>query len=116
MGGSEEVSRSRSGAEAKQSRHRARPRGVDGPLALISELRRHGCELSPGKMYPVVNGKVRKYYAITRRGGAALADARAKIGELVGEPLEADLAKRRAKATLPGTGRGGRRSAEGRRA
>lgn len=77
-------------------------------LALISELRRHGYELSPGKMYPVlheleqagylrridrvVNGKVRKYYAITRRGAAALKDARRKIGELVGELLVADVA------------------------
>jgi DNA-binding PadR family transcriptional regulator len=95
--------------------HHAAEEAVYG-LALISELRRHGYELSPGKMYPVVNGKVRKYYAITRRGVAALADARAKIGELVGELLEADLGKRRAKATLPGTGRDGRRSAEGRRA
>src|SRR5215475_10039386 len=53
-------------------------------LALIAELRRHGYELSPGTLYPllhqleeagyldrldrVVNGKVRKYYALTRRG------------------------------------------------
>jgi PadR family transcriptional regulator PadR len=77
-------------------------------LALITELRRHGYELSPGKLYPVlheleragylwrlnrvVNGKVRKYYVLTRRGGAALRDARRKIGELVGELLEADIA------------------------
>lgn len=110
--------------------HHAAEAAVYG-LALISELRRHGYELSPGKIYPVlheleqakylrridrvVNGKVRKYYAITRRGVAALADARTKIGELVGELLEADLAKRRANATLPGTGRGGRRHAERRR-
>jgi DNA-binding PadR family transcriptional regulator len=73
-------------------------------LALIAELRRHGYELSPGTLYPVlhqleeagylsrvdrvVNGKVRKYYALTRRGGLALAEAREKIGELVGEVLE----------------------------
>jgi PadR family transcriptional regulator PadR len=72
-------------------------------LALIAELRRHGYELSPGSMYPllhqledagylrrvdrIVNGKVRKYYAITRAGAGALADARRKIGELVGEVL-----------------------------
>lgn len=75
-------------------------------LALISELRRHGYELSPGTLYPVlhqlekagylrrlnrvVGGKVRKYYLLTERGGAALGDARAKIAELVGEILEPD--------------------------
>jgi PadR family transcriptional regulator, regulatory protein PadR len=73
-------------------------------LALIGELRRHGYELSPGTLYPVlhqlmkagylgrldrvVNGKVRKYYVLTRRGGRALSDARKKIGELVSEVLE----------------------------
>jgi DNA-binding PadR family transcriptional regulator len=75
-------------------------------LALIEELRRHGYELSPGTLYPVlhqleatgylsrlnrvVNGKVRKYYALTRRGRLALAAAREKIGELVGEVFEID--------------------------
>lgn len=106
--------------------HHAAEEAVYG-LALIAELRRHGYELSPGKMYPalheleqakylrridrVVNGKVRKYYAITRRGVAALEDARTKIGELVGELLAADFVRRRANAVLPGTKRGGRRHA-----
>jgi len=83
-------------------------------LALITELRRHGYELSPGKLYPVlreleeagylarlprvVNGKVRKYYVLTRRGGVALKGAREKIGELVGELLQADVATRGARA------------------
>ena len=82
-------------------------------LALIAELRRHGYELSPGTLYPVlhqleeagylsrldrvVNGKVRKYYALTRRGAAALSDVREKTAELVGEVLEADAARRGAK-------------------
>ena len=82
-------------------------------LALIAELRRHGYELSPGTLYPVlhqlengghlrrlnrvVQGKVRKYYVLTRRGGRALNDARTKIGELVGEVLETDVARRRLK-------------------
>jgi DNA-binding PadR family transcriptional regulator len=73
-------------------------------LALIAELRRHGYELSPGTLYPVlhqleeagylsrldrvVNGKVRKYYVLTRRGRQTLAEAREKIAELVGEVLE----------------------------
>ena len=70
-------------------------------LALIAELRRHGYALSPGTLYPVlhqleragylralrrvVGGKLRKYYTLTRRGGRALGEARAKIAELVGE-------------------------------
>ena len=93
--------------------HHAAEENVYG-LALIAELRRHGYELSPGKMYPVlheleeagylrrvdrvVNGKVRKYYRITRRGGQALGDARAKIAELVGELLEAKVVRSKAKA------------------
>jgi DNA-binding PadR family transcriptional regulator len=44
----------------------------------------------------VVNGKVRKYYRITTGGAAALADARRKIGELVGELLEGHAPKKRA--------------------
>ena len=78
--------------------------------ALIAELGRHGYELSPGSMYPllhqleeagylrrtdrIVNGKVRKYYAITRAGAGALADARRKIRELVGEVLAPRVTKR----------------------
>ncbi len=74
-------------------------------LALIAELRRHGYELSPGTLYPVlhqletagylrridrvVGGKVRKYYILTRRGEQALGDARKKITELLEEVLEA---------------------------
>ena len=64
-------------------------------LALIRELARHGYELSPGTLYPVlheleragyvqredrvVDRKVRKYYRATARGLQALDDARAKI-------------------------------------
>ena len=89
--------------------HHAAEEAVYG-LALISELRRHGYELSPGTMYPVlhelelakylrridrvVNGKVRKYYTITPRGVAALADARKKLSELVGEVLQTDARTR----------------------
>jgi PadR family transcriptional regulator PadR len=73
-------------------------------LDLIHELRRHGYELSPGTLYPtlhaleeagylrheekVVNGRRRKYYTATRQGRAALAEARDKVRELVGEILE----------------------------
>ena len=75
-------------------------------LAMMEELRRHGYELGPGTLYPVlhslqeagyltredrvVNGKVRKYYAITDEGRRALEEARPKIAELVGEVLEGE--------------------------
>ena len=73
-------------------------------VALIEELRRHGYELSPGTLYPVlhsleesgylvrddrlVGGKVRKYYAISDAGREALHKIRHKIRELTGEVLE----------------------------
>ena len=73
-------------------------------VALIEELRRHGYELSPGTLYPVlhaleeagylardnriVGGKVRKYYTLTPTGRAALDEARPRIRELVAEVLE----------------------------
>jgi len=83
--------------------HHAAQEPVYG-LALISELRRHGYELGPGTLYPllhgleaagyltredrVVGGKVRKYYAITDAGRTALAEVKPKIAELVDEVLE----------------------------
>lgn len=70
----------------------------------VEELARHGYELSPGTLYPtlhrlerqgylvqerrVVEGRTRKYYAITDKGRAALEEARCKIAELVNEVLE----------------------------
>ena len=82
--------------------HHAAQEPVFG-LALIRELARHGYEVSPGTVYPVlhelerggylaredrvVQGKVRKYYRTTPRGEDALAEARAKIVELVAEVL-----------------------------
>ena len=73
-------------------------------LAMIEELRRHGYDVSPGTIYPVlhgleadgylnreervVGGKVRKYYAITAAGQDALAQARVKIAELTREVME----------------------------
>lgn len=94
-------------------------------LALIGELRRHGYELSPGTLYPVlhqleaagylrrlkrvVDGKVRKYYTITRSGTAALTDARARVRELVEEVLEStDGERTRSRRRSPG-----RRSSRG---
>ena len=73
-------------------------------VALIRELRRHGYELSPGTLYPIlhdleetgylvrekriVGGKVRKYYSLTEEGLQALAEVKGKIRELVEEVLE----------------------------
>jgi DNA-binding PadR family transcriptional regulator len=70
----------------------------------IEELRRHGYEVSPGTLYPVlrtlaeagylsredqvVDGKVRKYYTITSLGRQAQAEAWVRIQELVAEIME----------------------------
>lgn len=80
--------------------HHAAHEGVYG-LGMIEELRRHGYELSPGTMYPLlhnmeaggyltcevrhVKGRPRKYYAITPLGQTILDEARLKIAELTGE-------------------------------
>ncbi len=72
-------------------------------LWLIEELAHHGYALSPGTLYPtlhsleqegylqsekrVVAGRRRRYYTITPRGVEALAEARAKLRELVTEVL-----------------------------
>lgn len=76
----------------------------EGPvfgLGIIEELGRHGYRLSPGTLYPMLHGMERKgylraraegagrrsrrIYQITRRGAAALSDAREKVKELFGE-------------------------------
>lgn len=83
--------------------HHAAQEPVYG-LAMIEELGRHGYELSPGTLYPilhsledegllqreerVVGGKVRKYYTATEPGHQMLAEVREKIRELVEEVLE----------------------------
>lgn len=67
------------------------------------ELARHGYDLGPGTLYPilhglekqgyltsydeVVRGKVRKYYRTTPAGSIALREAKEKIAELVEEVL-----------------------------
>ena len=71
---------------------------------MIEELRRHGYNLSPGTLYPilhqleqggyltcedaVVAGKRRKNYRITDEGRRLLIDARAKLRELVAEVVD----------------------------
>lgn len=73
-------------------------------LAMIDELRRHGYQLGPGSLYPllhgleeagllgredrIVAGRVRKYYVITALGTEALAEARERVRELVEEVVE----------------------------
>lgn len=70
-------------------------------LWLIEELGRHGYQLSPGTLYPilhglkqenmlvsetrVVEGKARKYYRLTPKGNAALKEGRRKARELMEE-------------------------------
>lgn len=73
-------------------------------VEMIEELGRHGYRLGPGTLYPilhglqksgyvscreeVVGGKRRKNYRITARGRKVLAEARAKLQELVSEVVE----------------------------
>lgn len=73
---------------------------------MIEELRRHGYEVGPGTLYPVlhnmekqgllqsyervVEGKVRKYYTATEAGESLLQEARKRAKELVEEILEDD--------------------------
>ena len=73
-------------------------------VEMIEELRRHGYNISPGTLYPIlhslekegfliskpknVNGKIRKYYRITTKGEKILREARKKIKELIDEVME----------------------------
>ena len=72
-------------------------------LEMMKELARHGYDISPGTIYPIlhslekagvliselqtVDGKVRRYYTITDQGRDVLATIRPKVRELVGEVL-----------------------------
>ena len=75
-------------------------------LWIIEELRRHGYELSPGTLYPmlhrmekkgylksekeIVKGKVRRVYSITAPGMEMLTGAKSKVRDLFGELFEND--------------------------
>lgn len=75
-------------------------------VEIARELARHGYDISPGTLYPVlhrltergylesynrlVDGKIRKYYQATDEGVKALERARKKIIELVGEVIEGE--------------------------
>jgi DNA-binding PadR family transcriptional regulator len=75
-------------------------------LGMIEELGRHGYKLSAGTLYPLLHGlemrgyltsrqirsgrSIRRVYRATAAGRRALALAREKVKELVGELLEDD--------------------------
>jgi PadR family transcriptional regulator PadR len=77
--------------------------GVD----LMAEMGRHGYRIGAGTLYPllhrleaagllscerrVVAGRQRKYYRLTPAGAEVLAEARLRLGELVGEMLEGQV-------------------------
>ncbi|HEC21615.1 MAG TPA: PadR family transcriptional regulator [Chloroflexi bacterium] len=82
---------------------------------LSEELARHGYELGPGTLYPmlhgleaagylasekrVTEGRVRRYYTLTPSGRRALAEARAKALELVAEITEGESPESQASET-----------------
>jgi DNA-binding PadR family transcriptional regulator len=73
-------------------------------LGIIEELARHGYKLSPGTLYPILHGlerkgylrsyehrdgkRIRRVYKSTAGGRKALAAAKVKVTELVGELFE----------------------------
>ena len=75
-------------------------------VEMMEELARHGYDVGPGTLYPllhqladagyltssteVVGGKQRRYYRATPEGAAALESAKAKLRELVKEVLHDD--------------------------
>ena len=72
---------------------------------VMEELRRHGYEISPGTLYPMLHGlerkgylqsskervgkTMRRLYSITPTGESALNEAKAKVHELYGELIVA---------------------------
>jgi len=78
-----------------------------GPIygnSVIEELSRHGYKLSPGTLYPILHTlerkgylrssqkrdgrQLRRFYRATAAGRRALATAKVKVRELVGELFE----------------------------
>ncbi|MBZ5593855.1 MAG: PadR family transcriptional regulator [Acidobacteriia bacterium] len=73
-------------------------------LGMLEELARHGYRISPGTLYPLLHGlekkgylsakerrdgkSLRKVYRATPLGRKALAAARIKVRELIGELME----------------------------
>ena len=80
---------------------------VEGPifgLGMLEELGRHGYRISPGTLYPLLHGlekkgyltpsevrkgkSLRKVYRATPTGRKALAAAKVKVREFIGELFE----------------------------
>ena len=77
-------------------------------LGIIEELAHHGYKLSPGTLYPILHGlerkgylrsaehrdgkRIRRVYRSTAAGKRALAAAKIKVTELVGELFEHERA------------------------
>jgi PadR family transcriptional regulator PadR len=73
-------------------------------LGMIEELRHHGYRVGPGTLYPLlhglerrgylrskkqlVEGKIRRVYAITKKGGGELVKAAQRVRELYEELVE----------------------------
>jgi len=73
-------------------------------VEIMKELKRHGYSISPGTLYPtleglerdgylsserkVIHGRMKIYYRTTPKGNKALVQATAKIKELVEEVLQ----------------------------
>ena len=91
-------------------------------VGMMRELARHGYELGPGPLYPllhrmedegllvgdpvVVDGKPRKYYTITRKGRSALASIRPKLGELTREVHDDEAEHKRPRSAARRKGNG----------
>jgi DNA-binding PadR family transcriptional regulator len=82
---------------------------AEGPvfgLGMVEELGRHGYRISPGTLYPLLHGlekkgyigateqrngkSLRRVYQATPLGRRALAAAKVKVRELIGELLEGE--------------------------
>ena len=82
---------------------------AEGPifgLGMLEELARHGYRISPGTLYPLLHGlekkgyirarelrngrSLRKVYRATPLGRKALAAAKAKVREFIGELFEGE--------------------------
>jgi DNA-binding PadR family transcriptional regulator len=74
---------------------------------MIEELRSHGYEIGPGTLYPYLhnlekagfltredikeNGRIRKYYSITKEGEAVLEKSKVMLRELAKEVLKEEM-------------------------
>ena len=101
--------------------HHAAEGDVHGAWLAV-ELRRHGYDISPGTLYPmlhrmersgllvsraeIVEGRTRRLYAATDAGTSELALLRAAVAELAGEVLDDNGRLKRRRRELSRTGAG----------